>query len=164
MSIKVTGHEVNFFEHNPSEVQRTRRPPPVPRCLDAPTVCILSEYKREPLIDVYTTGVYDRGMGITILPKSPLGKWSTGSVAAFVVLLVVFLLLVASGQRGGETFFSNLVLTIPILLAGTSGVLAFVTGLISVIRNRERSILVFVAMLVGFLVLLFCVGEVVFPH
>jgi len=56
------------------------------------------------------------------------------------------------------------VLTIPILLAGTSGVFAFLTGLIGVIRNRERSILVFLAMLIGLFVLLFCLGEVIFPH
>ena len=81
-----------------------------------------------------------------------------------VVFIVTFQLLVLSGQRGGETFFSNPVLTIPILLAGTSGVFAFLTGLISVIRNRERSILVFLAMLIGLFVLLFWFGEVIFPH
>jgi hypothetical protein len=103
-------------------------------------------------------------MRVIILPKSYLGKWSIGLIAAFAVFFVIFQLLVASGQRGGETFFSNLALTIPILLAGTSGVLSFLIGLIGVIRNRERSILVFLAMLVGFFILLFSIGEVVFPH
>jgi len=103
-------------------------------------------------------------MRVIILPKSYLGKWSIGLIAAFVVFFVIFQILVASGQRGGETFFSNLALTIPIFLAGASGVLAFLTGLIGVIRNKERSILVFLAMLVGFLVLLFSIGEVAFPH
>jgi len=103
-------------------------------------------------------------MRVSILPKSYPGKWSIGSLAAFVVFFVTFQLLVASGQRGGETFFSNLVLTIPILLAGAAGVLSFLTGIIGVIRNRERSILVFLAMLVGLFVLLFSIGEVAFPH
>ncbi len=103
-------------------------------------------------------------MRVIILPKSYLGKWSIGLLAAFVVFFVTFQLLVASGQRGGETFFSNLALTIPILLAGISGVLAFLIGLIGVIRNRERSILVFLAMLFGLFVLLFSIGEVAFPH
>ena len=83
---------------------------------------------------------------------------------AFVVFFTAFHLLVASGQRGGETFFSNLVLTIPILLAGTSGVFAFLIGLISVIKNRALSILVYLAMLIGFLILIFLIGEVIFPH
>ena len=105
-----------------------------------------------------------KSMRISLLPQSALGKWSVGLLAAFAVFFAAFELLVASGQRGGETFFSNLALTIPILLAGTSGVLAFLTGLIGVVRNRERSILVFLAMLVGFFILLFSIGEVAFPH
>jgi len=103
-------------------------------------------------------------MRISLLPRSALGRWSVGLLAAFAVFFAAFELLVASGQRGGETFFSNLALTIPILLAGTSGVLTFLTGLIGVVRNRERSILVFLAMLVGFFILLFSIGEVAFPH
>ena len=103
-------------------------------------------------------------MRVVILPKSYLGKWSIGLIAASILFWAVFGLLRASGQRPGETVFSNLALTIPGMLLVTSGVLAFLTGLISVIRNRERSILVFVAMLVGFFILLFLIGEVVFPH
>ena len=103
-------------------------------------------------------------MRISILPKTKLGKLSTGLIGAFIVFIVAFQLLVASGQRGGETFFSNLVLAIPILLAGTSGVFAFAIGLTGVIRNRERSILVFLAILIGLFVLLFSLGEVIFPH
>lgn len=103
-------------------------------------------------------------MRVSILPKTPLGKWSIGLIVAFIVFFMAFQLLVASGQRGGETSFSNLVLTIPILLAGTSGVFAFLTGLIGVIRNRERSILVFLSMVIGLFVLLFWLGEVIFPH
>lgn len=103
-------------------------------------------------------------MIINILPKSYPGKWSIRFLAAFIAFFATFLLLVASGQRGGDTFFSNLALTIPMLLAGVAAVLALLAGLIGVIRNRERSILVFLAMLVGFFVLLFSIGEVTFPH
>jgi hypothetical protein len=103
-------------------------------------------------------------MRFIVLPKSYLGKWSIGFIAAFIVFFLIFQLLVASGQRGGETFFSNLALTIPILLAGIFGVLAFFTGVIGVIRNRERSILVFLAILIGFFILLFSIGEVAYPH
>ena len=103
-------------------------------------------------------------MRISVLPKTKTGKWSTGLLAVFIMFLIAFQLLVASGRRDGETFFSNLMLTIPILFAGTSGVLAFVIGLIGTIRSRKRSILVFLAMLIGFFVLLFGLGEVIFPH
>ncbi len=103
-------------------------------------------------------------MKVTFLPRTLAGKCSVWFIVAFAALLVTFLLLVASGQRGGETFFSNLYLLIPMLLAGISGVAAFSSGLISVMWKRERSVLVLLAMLVGLFVLIFWLGEVISPH
>lgn len=103
-------------------------------------------------------------MKIHFKPKTTSGKWSVGLIIVFIVLLVLFQLLVASGQRGGETFFSNLILTVPMLIAGVSGVSAFAIGLIGVIRSRERSIAVYLATLIGLLVPLFVLGEIIFPH
>ena len=103
-------------------------------------------------------------MKLHFMPKTTLGKWSVALIVVFIVLLVSFQLLVASGQRGGETFFSALILTVPILIAGFSGVSAFVTGLIGVIRSRERSVIVYLAVTIGLLVLLWGLGEIIFPH
>ena len=103
-------------------------------------------------------------MKIYFAPKTALGKWSVALIIIFIVFLGVFQLLVASGQRGGETFFSNLILTIPMLIAGVSGISAFVTGLIGIIKSRERSVIVYLAALIGLFVLLFWLGEVIFPH
>jgi len=103
-------------------------------------------------------------MKIYFAPKTTLGKWSVALIIVFIVLLGVFQLLVASGQRGGETFFSNLILTIPMLIAGVSGISAFVTGLIGIIKSRERSVIVYLSALIGLFVLLFWIGEIVFPH
>lgn len=51
------------------------------------------------------------------------------------------------------------------MLAGiVSGILAFVTGLIAAIRQKERASLVYVAIIIGALLILFLVGEVLFPH
>jgi hypothetical protein len=69
-----------------------------------------------------------------------------------------------SGQRGGDTFFSNLTLTIPMMLAWTPGISALVTGIIGIAKSRERSILVFAATAIGLLVLAFSLGEILFPH
>ena len=96
--------------------------------------------------------------------RTTLGKWSTALIVAFIVLLVSFQLLVASGQRGGETFFSALVLAVPILIGGICGVSAFVIGLIGVIRSRERSVTVYLAVTIGLLVLLWGLAEIIFPH
>ena len=98
------------------------------------------------------------------MPKTRQGKWSAWLMVAFIVFFGLFFIFMASGQRGGATFFSNLWLTVPILLAGISGISAFFTGIIGVIKDRERSVLVYLAILIGLIVLLFCLAEIVFPH
>ncbi len=103
-------------------------------------------------------------MKLHFMPKTTLGKWSVALIVAFIVLLLLFQFLVALGQRGGETFFSALILTVPILIAGISGVSAFITGLIGVIRSRERSVIVYLAVAIGLLVLLWGLAEIIFPH
>ena len=98
------------------------------------------------------------------MPKTVLGKWAVWLIVAFVLLMVVFQLLVASGQRGGETFLDNLLLTIPMFLAGICGICSLVTGLVGIIMSKERSILVFLASIVGLFVLVFVFGEIIVPH
>jgi hypothetical protein len=53
---------------------------------------------------------------------------------------------------------------VALIIGLTSAIAAFVTGLISIVKSRERSILVFLAAIIGLLVLIFCLGEVIFPH
>jgi len=47
---------------------------------------------------------------------------------------------------------------------GISGIATLVTGLISTIKSKERSILVFLAVVVGLFVLIFLLGEFLYPH
>ena len=58
----------------------------------------------------------------------------------------------------------NLALAIPMLLAAVSGVSALVTGIIGIVKSRERSVLVFLATVIGLFVLIFSLGEILFPH
>jgi len=98
------------------------------------------------------------------MPKTKIGKLSVGLIGAFIILLILFYILVATGQRGGETFFSNQALAVPILLAGLCGIVAFVTGLIAIIKQRERAVLVYLAVVIGALVTLWTAAEIMFPH
>jgi hypothetical protein len=101
---------------------------------------------------------------INFLPKTALGKWSVGLIAGMIVFYQLFRLLIASGQRGGDTFFSNLALAIPVLFAGISGISAFFTGIHGIIKSKERSVIVYLVTIIGFIVLFFILGEVIFPH
>ncbi len=103
-------------------------------------------------------------MKITFTPKTHLGKWTVGLIIAFFIFLAVFFIFIQLGERGGETLFSNLKLFVPYSIAALSAVASFFTGLITTFKNKERSVLVFLCMVVGFLVLLWILAELVFPH
>lgn len=97
------------------------------------------------------------------MPKTKLGKWSVACLGFFFAFFILARIIVASGQAGGETFFSNLYISIPMSLAGLSGVLAFFLGVIGIIKSKERSPLVFIAALIGLLILGFVAGEFLGP-
>ena len=103
-------------------------------------------------------------MRISYKPSAVLGAWSVRLIALALAFFILFAVLVALGQRGGETFFSNLVLTIPILIAAILAVCAFFTGILSIIRNRERAVFVLISTAIGFFVLIFGLAEITFPH
>ena len=83
-------------------------------------------------------------MKINILPKSVLGWWSIGLVVVSILFFVLFQVILGPGPDYNMTLANILT----IVLAVTA-VAAFVTGLSSIIRNKERSILVFVAMAIS---------------
>ena len=94
-------------------------------------------------------------MQIGILPKSSLGKWSVGLAAAFILLSILFAVLTGLGGEPGPfalIFIVNVVI-------GISSIAAFITGLVSIIKSKERSVLVFLAVLLGFCALLFYLGS-----
>lgn len=97
-------------------------------------------------------------------PKTHLGRWSIKLTVMFFLLLTALQLLATSGQQGGDTFFSNPGLAIVALLMGISGVLAFVAGTMCIVRDKERSIVVFLCTALGLFVLIFWLGEVLVPH
>jgi hypothetical protein len=99
-----------------------------------------------------------------LVPGTRAGAWALAAMAGVFVFYGLFHIPVALGQRGGDTFFSNLYLAVPVLLIGLSGVAAFLAGLYAVIRRRERAVFVFIATLVGLFVLVFIIGEIACPH
>jgi len=101
---------------------------------------------------------------IYLSPKTILGKLSVMLVIAFFVGFLIFQLLVALGMRGGETFFSNIPLAINWITIAVLGIISFFTGIVSIIKNKERSLLVFISTIIGFLVLYFVLGEILMPH
>jgi hypothetical protein len=98
------------------------------------------------------------------MPKSYLGKLSLALIAVFFSLYALFYSFIVLGERGGVTYFSNLKLALPITLAAISAISAFFTGMTAIIKRKERSVFVFLATIIGFFVLFFVLGEIIFPH
>jgi hypothetical protein len=83
-------------------------------------------------------------MRITILPKSSLGWWSVGLVVANILFFVLAQVILGSGPDYNMPLaYALTTIAVGIALA------IFITGLISIIKNKERSILVFLAMAIG---------------
>jgi hypothetical protein len=91
------------------------------------------------------------------MPKTKLGKWAGILMAVFVLLLIVVLngrnLL---GLRAGDPLF---------IMLGTcmmiSGIAAFVAGTVSLIKFKDRSPVVILAVVFGFIAVLITIMEVV---
>ncbi len=116
------------------------------------------------LIDIASHKLYHNPVKFYFVPKTLLGKWSLGLFAGLVICFLVARILVASGQEGGETFFSNLSISVPTLLAGLSGIAALFTGIIGIAKSKERAVIVFITTIIGFFVLAFVLGEYLSPH
>jgi hypothetical protein len=105
------------------------------------------------------------------MPKTRLGKWSLGLIAAMPVLLFTgmsFTDLLYESVPAGNSILEDIAarpaLALTMLAGFASGISAFITGLTAIIRQKERAPLVFVATIVGALLILFLIGEVSSPH
>jgi hypothetical protein len=98
------------------------------------------------------------------VPGTGAGRWSLALLGVATGAMLLFAVGVASGQRGGDEFFDNLWLTVPVLAAWLSCLASGVCGVVAVLRHRERALPVFVAIVVAAAVALFGILEVAVPH
>lgn len=90
-------------------------------------------------------------MKIAVLPKTPWGRWSVGLVVALIILFAV-----VPDPPSPELTLLGRVLAI--IFAGMAGA-ALVTGLVSVAKRSERSVLVFLATAIGLFALVVAVAQ-----
>ena len=89
-----------------------------------------------------------RETSISVLPKTSLGKWSVILAIALILFLVLAGTLTA-GFTFSPGFNPVLAVVLKITLVGMPGTV-FVTGLVSMIKRKERSIIVLVSIALGF--------------
>jgi hypothetical protein len=115
-------------------------------------------------VDKRQFGGYNAAVKVHFKPKTRLGKRSAWLLVTLAISMGVFRINALLGHQGSDTFFSNPSLAIPILLAGISGIAAFITGLLSIIREKERSISVYLAVAIGLIVLIVAFAQIISPH
>lgn len=87
--------------------------------------------------------------------KIQLGsKTATGKAAA--VLSLMFIVLI--------TLKIRVAIPLPTFLIAGIGLAGFLAGLIAVVKNKDRSLLVLLSVLVGVLIILWTAAEIAFPH
>jgi hypothetical protein len=105
------------------------------------------------------------------MPKTVLGKWSLGLIIAMPLLFLIGMSFTDSlyeSVPAGGTILADIVsrpaLAITMLVGMAAGVSAFITGLITIIKQKERTLLVYVSTIVGAALTLFLIAEIIFPH
>ena len=94
------------------------------------------------------------------LPKSRLGAWSVGLIT-FTLSVFIFFYIFAELLR---VITSDILITIFGASAVIASLIAFFIGTATVIKNKERSFLVFLAILIGFVILAFIIGDILGLH
>jgi len=109
-------------------------------------------------------------MKLSFLPQSCLGKWSVGLIVAMPIFFyigmsfVIFHESVPAGRTIPQDIIVRPGVALPMLTGFFCGITAFFIGITSIIKKKDRSIFIFLATLLGFLVLLWCLAEIIFPH
>ncbi len=107
---------------------------------------------------------------IKFLPETFLGKWSVVLIIVIPVFFYIGMSFVDFYESvpAGKTIPHDIMVRPGVslsMLAGlVCGIVAFFTGIIGIIRKKDRSVLVFSSTAMGFLMLLWCFAEVLFPH
>ena len=109
-------------------------------------------------------------MEMNFTPKSYLGKLSVVLIVFMPIFFYIGMSFVDFYESipAGRTIQHDIIvrpgIALPMLAGFISGIAAFFTGIIGIIRKKDRSILVFFSTAMGFFVLLWCLAEILFPH
>ena len=105
------------------------------------------------------------------MPRTKLGKGSVGLILAMFVLFLIGPTFTSSLYKSipaGDTILADIAnrpaLAIAMLIGMVSGISAFIIGLTAIIKQKERTILVYLATIVGAGLIVFLIGEFSSPH
>jgi len=107
---------------------------------------------------------------IKFLPKTILGKWSITLIVVMPIFFYIgmsfvdFYEFVPAGKTISHDIVARPGVALSMLTGFVCGVAAFFIGIIGITRKKDYSIFVFLSTAVGFLTLLWCLAQMLFPH
>lgn len=93
-------------------------------------------------------------MKIQLWSKSTTGKWAAALTLLFIISMSVKLSTLAMLIRR----------SLPTPFLAIIGVIGFLLGIISIVKNKDRAILTLLSIPIGLLIILWTAAEIIFPH
>jgi hypothetical protein len=94
----------------------------------------------------------DKYMKLNFVPKTILGKWSVGLNTFFLIVIIISIILVKVLKiLSFDDHWWDV--TVPIVFLAS--IVALFTGILSVRKHNERSVLVYLSIIIGILSILF---------
>lgn len=93
-------------------------------------------------------------MKIKFWSKTMAGKWAASLTLLFIVLMSLKLMTLAISIR----------IPLPTPFIACLGVIGFILGIVSFVKNKDRSILTILSIPVGLLIIFWIAAEIAFPH
>jgi hypothetical protein len=106
-----------------------------------------------------------------ITPKTTSGWWSVGLFVAMPILIFTgfsFTNTLYPSVLAGESLLADVIarpaLALTMLAGFAAGISAFITGLLAILWQNEKSALVYISTAAGALLIFYLAGEFMFPH
>jgi uncharacterized membrane protein HdeD (DUF308 family) len=93
-------------------------------------------------------------MKIQLYSKTREGKWTAILTLLFIALMVVKLSALSMMIR----------LPLPTPFLAIIGVIGFLLGILSIVKNKDKSLMTMLSILIGLLIIFWAVAEIAFSH
>ena len=106
-----------------------------------------------------------------LIPRTTPGRWSVGLIVVMPILFVIGFSLSGSlyeSVPAGGTIPADIAarpfLALTMLAGMATGILGFITGLLAIVKQKEKALLVYISTVIGGLLILYLIAELAFPN
>lgn len=93
-------------------------------------------------------------MKIQFWSKTKAGKYAANFTLLFIVLMFLKFFALGNSVR----------IPLPTPFIAGLGVIGFIMGIVSVVKNKDRSLLTILSIIIGLLIIFWVAGEIAYPH